>query len=113
MLILVDVNSILFRNLLVMILYRKNGGKITTAKVTLAEEGIGVPGLVSGSSIIHSISGPTIHFDIQCTMEIRVGSMDRGGMSLPLPFPTHNCLVTGYANTTSKLANTKFLVFGN
>jgi hypothetical protein len=46
----VNINSPLSRNLLVMILYRKDDstGAISNVKITLHEQGWGMPGLVEG-----------------------------------------------------------------
>ena len=97
-----------------MILYRKNDSTeaISNVKITLNEQGWGMPGLVNeDSSVMQTVIRRTIHFDIACSIELRAGS--EHGITLPLPFPRHRGIVKGRYDTVLGHASVTFHVFNN
>ena len=87
---------------MVLLYYNKDAktGLISDVKIDLKEAGMGVPGLIGDSMVpLISVIRTWIVFDLAFTMEARLGSMEKDGITFPLPFPAHQCSIHGHYNT--------------
>jgi hypothetical protein len=97
----VPLHSPLFKDLFLTLYYtaQSSRGPITNLKVELSEIGWGVPGLLPAETHIKaSTYGATIEFEIGCSIELKIGSVEKDGLSIPMPFPKHRGLVIGWYN---------------
>lgn len=110
-----DIHSPLFRNLCITLRYYKKtaSADVGAVELKLSEEGWGVPGLILDDTIVTCVTrGPIIIFDVQCSIELRLGSMEKDGVSVPLPVPHHLATIKGEFNTNTKRGNGVFHEFG-
>lgn len=107
----VNTDSIFFRNLSVTLYYNKDPktAAVSSLRVDLKEMGGGVPGLITDSMVpmMHML-GTWIVFDLEFTMEARLGSMEMNGLAIPLPVPAHQCNIHGTYNTYRGESEAKF-----
>ncbi len=109
------LHSPLFRDLFLTLYYKAASarGPLSQAKAELGEVGWGVPGLVSEDTRIKlDIAGSQVLFDIECSIELRADS-DKGGLKIPLPFPRHRGLVTGWYDFQNSTCFARFHEFGD
>lgn len=87
-------------------------GPISSVKATLGEIGWGAPGLVSDDTQIScSVTGLEISFEIEVSIELKAGS-EKGGFTLPLPFPKHRGVISGWFNEAYRTHFARFHEFG-
>ena len=112
----VPLPSPLFRDLFLTLEYRLKTarGPVSNLHVELSEIGWGVPGLIPADTQIHtSVTNLTIYFEIHITVELKIGAMEKDGISLPLPFPKHRGTVSGWFNTQNHDHYAVFHDFGS
>jgi hypothetical protein len=104
----VNLHSPLFQNLVVYLYYtKKEDGKFAKGvKMELKEGGWGASGLIQEDrEQIYKWDGTRITYRMSCTIQLRVGSVEKNGMKLPLPFPTHHIIIEGYYDVVKKLGH--------
>ena len=110
----VPTDSAFFRDLAVYLYFFKDPktGTVSNYQFELRESGFGFPGLLSDSvTALMLPHGNHLVFDLQFTMEFRVGSMEKAGFTVPLPFPTHQCTIHGTYNSRTGSKSATFLWF--
>lgn len=111
----VPLRSPLFRDLYLTLYYHleSSRGPITRLRGELSEIGWGVPGLVTDDTRLNlSLLGHQIEFDIECSIELKIGSLAKDGISIPLPFPKHRGTVSGWYNIDYHTHFARFHEFG-
>ena len=112
----IPLHSPLFRDLFLTLEYHMQSarGPITNVRSTLSEIGWGVPGLLPDDTRVKlGVQGLEITFDIACSIELKIGSLEKDGLSIPMPFPKHRGLVSGWYNVGHHTSFARFHEFGN
>lgn len=79
----------------------------------LSEIGWGISGLLPDDTRFKlSAYGARIEFDIECSIMLKIGSLEKDGLSIPMPFPKHRGLVTGWYDYLSHDCFARFHEFG-
>lgn len=111
----VPLHSPLFRDLYLSLGYHMASaqGPISKLKAELSEIGWGVPGLLPADTRIKlGVQGMEITFEISCSIELKLGSLEKDGLSIPLPFPKHRGLISGWYRVDRPDAFARFHEFG-
>lgn len=112
----IPLHSPLFRDLFLTLYYtaQSSRGPLTNIKAELSEIGWGVPGLLPADTHIEVSSyGSVIDFKIGCSIELKVGSLEKDGLSIPMPFPKHRGLVVGWYDYLNHTHYAAFHQFGS
>ena len=101
-----------FRDLAVYLYYFKDEKTkaVSNWQYELREINMGMPGLVLDSVTgMLSLANTWLVFDLDFTMEFRIGSYEREGFSVPLPFPTNQCNIQGTFDTRTGSHQQRFI----
>ena len=111
----VSTNSAFFRNIGLYLYFFKDPktAKVSNISVKLVEVGMGMPGLEPDTlAPMMSMRGDWIVFDLAFTIKAHIAPLEHEGMSIPLPFPSHECNIHGYYNTRTNDQSANFREYG-
>jgi hypothetical protein len=112
----IPLHSPLFRDLFLSLYYTAQTvrGPLSNIHGELSDIGWGVSGLLPANTRINLSSyGTRISFDIECSIQLKIGSLEKDGLSLPMPFPIHRGLISGWYDYLYHDYFARFHEFGN
>jgi hypothetical protein len=95
----IPLHSPLFRDLFLTLSYTAHSarGPITNLSGELSDIGWGISGLLPADTHLSLSSWQgRIDFEITCSIELKIGSLEKDGLSIPMPFPKHQGMISGW-----------------